>query len=229
MFSKRWNDSNLVDDEGVLLLVGGVLHALAELVELAEVFLPQLVDGDNHEGLVPLLDYGAAFGFESLAEVAAEVEHALAVGDGHHNETVIVGVCLSHGAEHGERHLAYSCVLAVEGLNGGLVEGVDAFLGRHILVFLGREWSLDGKETEDFGAEVVVVGGAVVGADEVLDGVVDHVRHVDAYAFAEDGVAAALIDVGALLVHHVVELEEALADAVVVLLERGAEPSRWRC
>ena len=44
-----------VDHERVLLFVAGVLHTLAQLVHLTQVLLPVLIDGEQHDGLLPSL------------------------------------------------------------------------------------------------------------------------------------------------------------------------------
>ena len=54
---------------------------------------------------------------------------------------------------------------------------------------------------------------------QILDHVAEHVVDVDAYAFAEECVVATVVDICALLVHHVVELKQAFAYAEVIFFD----------
>ena len=63
----------------------------------------------------------------------------------------------------------------------------------------------------------LVVVGAVL--DDAAYAVVEHVGDVHAEALAHEGVAAFLVDHGALLVHHVVVFEQALTHSEVVLFD----------
>ena len=109
--------------------------------------------------------------------------------------------------------------LAVEGGHCGLVEAVDFFFLVERGVFLLCERRLNGKHAENLGAEVGILLGVLEVENYVLDGIIKHVDDIHAYALAKHGVAATLVDVGTLLVHHVVELEQALTDTEVVFLD----------
>ena len=71
----------LEDEQRVFLLVRSVLHAVAQLVELAEVLLPAVVDDVEHDDALELLNNVATLCAVSLLEVARNVVNALAVGD----------------------------------------------------------------------------------------------------------------------------------------------------
>ena len=63
----------------IFLLVGCVLDRLTQLVEFAQVFFPYFIDGDEHDGLVPFLDYRTALGIIGVTDVAGKVEYTLSV------------------------------------------------------------------------------------------------------------------------------------------------------
>ena len=96
------------------------------------------------------------------------------------------------------------------------MHAVDGFFLAHAAEFLFGEGCLDRKGLEKFKRQIAECGRGVVGRDEVLDIVVEHIGDVDAYTFAEQGMMASRIYVGALLVHYVVIFEEAFAYAEVV-------------
>ncbi len=139
---------DLINHEGVFLLVGGILHRLAQLVELAQVLFPEFVDSDKHQSFVPCLDDVAAFGINGLLHGHTEIEHTLSVGDRHEHETCVAGL-RHHVGEHWEGDFAYAVALAVEGGDSSLVELVDFFLTGEVGVFFLGEGSLDCKSGED--------------------------------------------------------------------------------
>ena len=105
--------------------------------------------------------------------------------------------------------------LALEGchchLEGVLLEvGVVAF---DELLFVERA-----LHSEDF-EELFAASDIVVFLDDVDHAVPDDVGDVHADAFADEGVAALLVDHGALLVFHVVVFEQVLTDTEVVFLD----------
>ena len=113
-------------------------------------------------------------------------------------------------------HALYAVRLALEGCHGFL-EGTLLEVRVVVAVdelFFG-ERTFHGEHLEELFAAALIV----VALDDVDHAVPDHVGDVHADALAHQGVAALLVDHGALLVHHVVVFEQALADAEVVLLD----------
>ena len=74
----------LEDEQGVFLLVAGVLYGLLEFVELAEVFLPCVVDVVQEDGFLEGFHDGLALRFVCLLERSGNLIDAASVGDGHH-------------------------------------------------------------------------------------------------------------------------------------------------
>ena len=207
----------LIDYQRVFLLVGSILNALAQLVEFAEVFFPQLVDGDEEHCFVPLLDNRLAAGAIGLVDVDHEVEESFAVGHGH-GDTALEATVFDAVGDYGHCNFDDAVALAVESLVGCGVDLLDGVLLAHVAELIFGEGSLDGEGAEEVHGEILVAGGVGV-VDKVLDDVPHHVGDVDADALAEESMVAAVVDVGTLLVHHVVILEQAFTDAEVVFLD----------
>ena len=208
---------HLVDYQRVFLLVRGVADVLAQLVQVAQVLFPQLVDAVEQQLLLPLLYQAAAFGADGLLKVEEDAEDALAVGDGHGTYAGLAA--FDRLAHDGHDNLLDALALAVEGLHSQGVQCLGAGLLVHRGVFLLGKRGLDGEYLHQLHLQVVIVGGLAVVVDKVLDGVEDHVGDVDADALADEGVVTQGVDEGTLLVHHVVIFEQVLADAEVVLLD----------
>ena len=114
----------------------------------------------------------------------------------------------------GQGHGLDALSLALERLHGSLegtlLQGLQFAAGEILLA----EGTLHGEHLEEalLATLVVVVG------DDADYAVPDDIADIHADALSHEGVAALLVDDGALLVHHVVILREALTDTEVILL-----------
>ena len=80
----------LVDEERVLLLKTCVLNIAAQVVHVAKVFLPVLVDDGEHNGLFHGVEHAFALGEHTLFDVRPNLEGLAAVAERHQNVFVIV-------------------------------------------------------------------------------------------------------------------------------------------
>ena len=95
------------------MLVGSVLYRLAELVEFAEVFLPEFVDCYEKDGRMPLFDNGFASRFVSVLDADGDVENAFAVVDGDDDFACVVGAFFAESCDYGVCHLDTAFALAL--------------------------------------------------------------------------------------------------------------------
>ena len=204
----------LEDEQRVLLLVRSVLHAMAQLVELAKVLLPAVVDDVEHDDALELLNNVATLCAVSLLEVARNVVNALAVGDRHHDALVDSALVLLNLLDDRPSNALDAVGLALEGSHCALESTLLKLVVAYVLEVLLAERTLHSQNLE----EVLAASGVVVCLDDVHYAVPDDVGDVHADTLAHECVAALLVDYGALLVHHVVVLEQVLTYTEVVLL-----------
>ena len=65
----------LEDEQWILLLVAGILYRVLQLIELAEVLLPVIIDDVEYHALLELLHYVLCLCLVSLLQVACDVVH----------------------------------------------------------------------------------------------------------------------------------------------------------
>ena len=76
------------DEQRVFLLVGSILDGMTEVIQLAEVLLPVVVNDMEQDYLLELFDDLLALAFIGFLQVAGNVVDTLAVGDWHHDAFV---------------------------------------------------------------------------------------------------------------------------------------------
>ena len=199
---------------------------MLQLVELAQVLLPAVVDDVEQYHLFKLFHHALALGIVGFLEVAGYVVHPAAVGYGHHDALIQRALRFIHLLYYGPCHGLDALGLAFE-VGHGHLEGV---LGQVFALLVGQllvgERHFHGENLEElfFAALVVVL------LYDVHHAVPDDVGYVHADAFAHQSVAAFLVDHCSLLVHHVVVFEQPLAYAEVVflyLLLRALDAARY--
>ncbi len=209
----------LVNQEGVFLLVDGTLHVLAQVVHVAEVFLPVVVNHREHNALFQVLDEGGAAAVDGLLEVGGNLKGAGTIGEGHQDALHVASLLAQDIFEDGEGLAGGPSSFLLVVLHGRLVGALDEVLRLFALKFGCRE---GGGNAECF-KQVQLVGHEGVARLGVLDQrgsqVVGHVGDVDLKALAGEGVAAAAVDALALRIHHIIVLQEALTHAEVVLFD----------
>lgn len=119
----------------IFLLVGCVLDRLTQLVEFAQVFFPYFIDGDEHDGLVPFLDYRTALGIIGVTDVAGKVEYTLSVSYRYEHTSFCV-FALDKFCYAGSGYLYYAVALASESFVDGGNSAVKDFLTRHTAIFV---------------------------------------------------------------------------------------------
>ena len=200
----------LVDYQRVFLLITGVLYALSQLVHLTQVLLPVVVDGKQHDSLLPLFGERLAVGVDSLHGINNDAEGAFAVGNGHADELRrLHATALKVGndvLDTGFCNLAHMLHLAVECLDDGVIQDFLLLAVVHAAVFFLVERGLDGVGLENLHLEVLVVVGTIF-LDHILNAVIERVDDVQTDALTNKCVVAAGVDHLTLGVHHVVILE----------------------
>ena len=204
----------LEDKQWVLLLVAGILYRVLQLIELAEVLLPVIIDDVEYYALLELLHYVLCLCLVSLLQVACDVVHALAVGDRHHDALVHRTLVFIYLLD--DRHCCSldAVGLALEGSHSLLEGTLSHLVASAVLVFLLCERNLHGENLQ----ELFLGTGEVVVVHDVQYAVPDYVGDIHTDTLTHQGVATLLVDNGTLTVHHVIILQEVLTDTEVVLL-----------
>ena len=202
----------LVDQQRVFLFVAGVLYGVLQVVQLAEVLFPGLVDDMQQDALLERLHHFLAFAFIGGFQIAGNVVHALAVSDGNQDVLVHVSLVLVYLLDDRIGNLCHAVGLALEELHCGIESLVGQLFFFLFLEFVFGERGFHGQCLEHVHLAVLVVG-SLYGIDTAVP---NHVHDVHADAFAHQGVAAFGVDHGTLLVHHVVVFQQAFTDAEVV-------------
>ena len=178
-----------------------------------------LVDDGEHNGLFHRVKDAFALGEHALLDVRPNLEGLAAVAERHQNVLVIVlGVVVDAlddrmGALGEVRKLGLVQLFSAQVGLVGYVLGLAGGKG------LGIHRGLDAKVREQGHAVAFEVFVWVRGQDMGLHEFVEHVGDVRPDAVAIKGVPSALVNDLALGVHHVVVLQQALADAKVVFLD----------
>ena len=132
----------LEDKQWILLLVRGILYRVLQLVELAEVLLPTIVDDVEQDALLELLNDALTVGLVSLLEVTRYVEHLATIGDGHHDalvdRTLILVNLLDDRLGYGLDALG----AAVEVLDSCLECFLVQLLALSVDILIAGEWNL---------------------------------------------------------------------------------------
>ena len=200
------------------MLEARVLHVAPQVVHVAKVLFPVLVDdGENHRFLQGV-EHALALGQDTLLDVGTHLQGLPAVGERDQDVLEVVLLVVVHALNHGVRALGEVHQLGLVQLlctQVGLV-GQLLRLPRRKPVEVHR--GLDAKVAQQRHAERFVILLRMRRQHMGLDELVEHVGDVGADAVAVQGVAAALVDDLALGVHHVVVFQKALPDAEVVLL-----------
>ena len=206
---------DLEDHQRVFLLVAHILHRVLQFVELSEVLLPRLVDEVQEHDLLESEHDGLALCFVGLFERQGYLIDSASVGDRHTDVLVHLSMLLIDLLDDRPCRLSQLVGLGLEGGNHGIVSPVFQAFAAFALKLLGSERRLHGHNGEELLADALVF--AIV-LDDVDTAVPEDVGDVHADAFTHQGMTAALIDDAALVVHHVVVLQQALTDTEVVLL-----------
>ena len=115
---------------------------MLQLVELAQILLPRVVDDVEQNALLKLLDDALAVALVSLLQVARNLVHLATIGDGHHDALVDRTLSL---VDLLDDRLCYSLDalgLAVEVADGCLESILVQHLARLIDILLAGEWNL---------------------------------------------------------------------------------------
>ena len=180
--------------------------------------LPVLVDLIEDDILAERLANLAALAVVGLFEIHAHGHGLAAVGNRDGDVLIHAALLLVDGLDDGRKFLHQDVHTACVDLLHMLDEGV------YQLIFLGVGVKLrvESGIYRQLGHERLLESVEVHSLALVYEqgcGVYHHVAEVDLHLLAADGVAPAGVDGLALVVHHVVVFEQALADAEVVLLD----------
>ncbi len=188
---------------------------MAQLVEVAQVLLPFVVDDVQEYRFLERLDNLLALRLVGSLEVARYVVDTPSVGDGNQDVLIHLSLVLIHLLDHRIGNLRNPVAAAFELCHCRIERLVCQCLLAVFAEVLFRERSLHGEDAQDLHLAVVVVC-QVYGIHGTFP---NHVGDVHSDAFAHQRVAAFLVDHRALLVHHVIIFQQVLADAEVVLLD----------
>ena len=204
------------DEERVLLLVAGVVHAVLEFVEQAQVLFPGIIYGMQNHHLVESRHDAVRLGLVSLLQVGRHVVASSSGLDGHHD--VLVHLSLRALVDHFHHAVGIGChdvCLLLEAEKYLLIGVLGQIVEFRILELLCRERHFHGQNLQ----EALAASFPVVVFDDVAYAIPDHVADIHAQTLTEEGMAALLVDDGTLFVHYIVVLEQTLADAEVILLD----------
>ena len=208
-----------VDQQRVFLLVGGVLHALLEVVHSAEMLFPGVVDDGEGDALFERETHLATLGFVAFLERCHDVDGLLAVGerDGDVLETVALFKIDALDDRVGLLSYLLQFLFVVVVNDGEELVNQDALALLKEVVLLERRFEAEGGDHGHLEAVEVLAFPGV--GHHGLAHIVNHLGDVDGKAVAEECVAALAVDGRTLRVHHVVVLQQTFTDAEVVLFD----------
>ncbi len=179
---------------------------------------PLVVDDVEHHALLELAHYLAAVAFGCCLEVDGNVIDTLAVGDRDEDVLVHRAALLVHLLDDRVSHLLQRLHAAFEGVHSGFCQLLSQCAFACALEGILVERHLHGEHLHDVELQPLIVHGFACVGNDSLGGVVNHVGDVHADTLTHQGVMTLGIDDIALLVHHIVVLNQTLADTEVVLL-----------
>ena len=188
---------------------------MLQLVELAQVLLPGIVDDVEQDLLLELLDNRLTLGIVGLFEVTGDIVHLATISQGNDDALVHLALRLVHLFDDGLGHLLDMLHLTLEVAHSHL----ESLLAELLVVLVDEFVAGEGTLHSEYLDELLLAALVVVLFDDVDHTVPDGVRDVHADALAHQGVTTLRIDYGTLLVHHVIVFEQTLTDAEVVLLD----------
>ena len=187
---------------------------MLQLVQLAEVLLPSLIDDVEQNLLLKLLHNRLALGVVGLLEVAGDVIHLTTVGQGYFDALVHSTLVLVDLLDDGHSDLLNVLHLALEVAHSHLEGLLAEFLMVLVDELVAREGTLHGEYLD----ELLLAALVVVVFDGVNHTVPDSVRNVHANALTHQGVTALAIHYGTLFVHHIIVFQQTFTNTEVVLL-----------
>ena len=188
---------------------------MTEVIQLAEVLLPVVVNDMEQDYLLELFDDRLALAFIGFLQVAGNVVDTLAVGDWHHDAFVHRPLIFINLLDDRPCNGLDALGLAHESLHC-LLEAAFCQLvmvNAHELVFRERAFHCQNLQELFLAALVVVL------FDDVHTAVPDDVRDVHTDTLAHQRMATLLVDDGTLLVHDIIVLQQPLTNTEVVLLD----------
>ncbi len=208
----------LVDQQRILLLDGCVLHATAQFVHLAQVFLPLVVDDGEGDVLLHAGDQLAALALVGLGQVGHHLHGLHAVGDGHHDVLVLLALVQEHVGDHRHGLVGGHFAMSFVALQRRIVHLFDQLFALDALELIRGYRAFGAQLAEEFQLERFEVAALVVFVHDARAHLVEHVEDVQLQALAEQRVVTTLVDHRPLAVHHIIILQQAFPDAEVVLL-----------
>ena len=188
---------------------------MAQFVELTQVLLPAVVDDVKHDGLLELLHHRLRLGVVGFTQVARDVVDTLAVGDGHKDALVHLALILEHLLDDRPSDALQTLGLACESMHSSLEGLLVELVAAGVDELLACERTLHREHLQELLAASLIV----VVVDDVDGAVPDDVGDIHTDTLTHQGVTALLVDNGALLVHHIIVLEQMLTNTEVVLLD----------
>ena len=109
----------LIDKQGILLLIGRVLHRLLKIVEFTQIFLPVLIDRGKCHRLFIRTDEFLTIRLIILLKVRDNIIGLEAIRDRY--QDTLIGFCLMfvYISDYGERFLSYAFRFSCISLPGG--------------------------------------------------------------------------------------------------------------
>jgi len=216
---------HLVLHDRVLAPERAEADALLQLVELAQVVGPLLVDRLEHGGALQRLVDLLPVRLKGLVDVRHGPDRVLAVGevDEHLLDHIVAALLLQVAQRLVERLGNVGALLPVV-VGRHVVDVVHDAILPELHELLAVHLQVEGEGAEEVLPQARNVALPVVPLHERLDVLVEHVEHLAVEPLAGEGLAAALVDDLALRVEHVVVLQLALPDGEVVLLHLRLRP-----
>ena len=209
----------LVHQQRIFLLVHGTLHVLAQVVHVAQVLLPVLVDDAQHDGFFEVSRQRLPAGFHAALQVGRNLDRLDSVGKRNQNVLELASLLAQHVFEDRQGLRGNAVALGAVGGLGGGIGFLGEFDGRKALKLGGVHRRRHGEVLEASELVGAKIAARLAAVDERFGGVVHAVGQVQGEALTRQGVAPAAVNSAALRVHDVVVLEQALAAAEVVFFD----------
>ena len=211
---------HLVNDQWVFLLEGGSLYGIFQFVHGPQMFFPAFVDDRQGNGLFDIAHDRLAIAFHGGSQVGGNRQHfATTIGERDSDALVAMPFVLVYVADH--RHQGVGDVLplpVVEFVELRAIALVD-LIDRTLLEVDRIDLRIEAEQRDRFAAEGFEGAVILVVGHQAFRHRLEHIVEVDRQTLAREGIFATLIDRLPLNVHHVVVLQQALADAEVVLFD----------
>src|SRR5690554_4055621 len=206
----------LVNQQGVFLLVGGILYRLFQIVEFTKMLFPGLVNGNEHNGLFKRLGQFLTFRFISLFKIGGDLENPMTIGDGYHDVLIDFGLGFKNIFHYRIGLTGHMLNFPEVTLPNLIVQLIGQFLclalhqGILIKGTLGRE---NPNQLHFEGFKIVALLSVLY---QSLNGIEHHIGDFDLHALSVQSSSALGVNHLTLRIHYIVVLQQTLTNTEVV-------------